>query len=373
MKPAVASHRPFSTRIEPTIAGKILLPLGVSLATIAWTAGGAANLLAATVWALIIVDAFAGLLAARGLTIDPPNIDRTFAGDLRRIDLIVHATPGPFAPRAVSLHADRSRGDRPAGFEAALIRGDQKRVIFANRWTERGAVRSLKLELATAHPLGILRVRKRFDLPVDVLVLPKPLPIADLTLVRPLYGVLASTAYARRLGDEEFHSLHAWRPGESMRRVHWKHSARRGVLYRREHEGLGRPDMRLVLETRVVSGDGALRSFERAVRLLASLAAYHLRDGRSVRLVIGTETMPPMRGRNGLWPLLAALALAKSERGPSVAARFDPPAKGEELVLVLAGGGRGMHDAPQAWTVFDVDAPGSDLYLARELQGNGAA
>lgn len=365
--------RPFATRVEPTIAGKILLPLGVSLATIAWAAGGAANLLAATVWALLIVDSVAGLLVARGLRIVPPDLDRSFAGELRRLELRVHASSGPLAPRAVSVHAGRARGDRPAGFVAALRRGSATHVDCAVRWTERGPVRLLKLELATAHPLGLLRVRKLYELPLDVLVLPRPLPLADLSLLAPITGTQAVIAHARRAGDEEFRSLHAWRPGESMRRVHWKLSARRGALYRREHEGPGRPDLCLVLETRIAGGEGALRSFERAVRLVASLAAHHLRDGRRVRLVIGSETIAAARGRSGLWPFLAALALARAERGPSVAARFDPPARGEELMLVLAGGGRGVPDAPRHWTVLDVDAPGSDLYLVRELQGNGAA
>ena len=373
MKETADGVRPLTTRIEPTVAGKILLPLGVSLATIAWAAGGAANLLAATVWAVLLVDAAAGLLVARGLRIVPPDLDRSFAGELRRLELQVHAPSGPFAPRAVSLHTGRTRGDRPAGFIAALKRGRTSRVGFAKRWTERGPVTTLTIDVATGHPLGLLRVRKRFELPIDVLVLPRPLPLADLMLLAPVHGAQATLAHARRLGDEEFHSLHAWRQGESMRRVHWKHSVRRGALYRREHEGPGRPELRLVLETRTVGGENANRSFERAVRLTASLAAHHLRDGRRVRLVIGSESLPPARGRTGLWPLLAALARVRNERGSASAARFDPPARGEELMLVMAGGGRGLPDAPRGWTVLDIDAPGSDLYLVRELNGQGAA
>jgi len=365
--------RPLTTRIEPTVAGKILLPLGVSLATIAWAAGGAANLLAATVWAVLFVDAAAGLLVARGLSVTPPDLDRSFAGELRRLELSIHASAGPFAPRAVSFHGDRVRGDRPAGFTAELLRGRTSRVGFAKRWTERGSVTTLSIDVATGHPLGLLRVRKRFELPVNVLVLPRPLPLADLTLLAPVQGLQATIAQARRLGDEEFHSLHAWRQGESLRRVHWKHSVRRGVLYRREHEGPGRPALRLALETRTLTGDSANRSFERAVRLTASLAAHHLRDGRRVRLVIGSQELPAARGRRGLWPLLAALARVRNERGAASAARFDPPARGEEMMLVMAGDGRGLPDAPRGWTVLDVDAPGSDLYLVRELQGQGAA
>jgi uncharacterized protein (DUF58 family) len=365
--------RPLSTRIEPTVAGKILLPLGVSLATIAWAAGGAANLLAATVWAVLLVDAAAGLLVARGLRAAPPDLDRSFAGELRNLELAIQASPGPFAPRAVSLHTSGVRGDRPAGFTAELRRGRTSIVSFAKRWTERGPVKRLSVDLATAHPLGLLRVRKRFELPIDVLVLPRPLPLADLTLLAPVQGLQATIAHARRQGNEEFHSLHAWRQGESMRRVHWKHSMRRGALYRREHEGPGRPELRLVLETRTLAGESASRSFERAVRLVASLAAHHLRDGRRVRLVIGSDELPAARGRTGLWPLLAALARVKNERGTASAARFDPPARGEELMLVMAGGGRGLPDAPRGWTVLDIDAPGSDLYLVRELQGQGAA
>lgn len=353
--------RPARTRLEPTVAGKILMPAGVSLATLAWAAGGAANLLAATVWAVLIADAIASLIVMRGLSVEPPEYDRAFAGSLARVPLSFHATPGPLAPRALTLHADHVRGDRPAGFRAALPRGRRTVVEFAQRWTDRGRVRRLVVTAASAHPLGLWRCRKRFELDVDVLVLPRPARIRDLREIDRAAGRRAAVTRAPSRGDEELHTLRPWRAGESMRGVHWKHSARRGALYAREFEATARPDVRLVLETR--TRDASRRSFDRAVRIVAGLAARFLREGRRVRLVLGDRASAPTGDRARLWRMLAELAVVETEDGPSGASHVDPPRPGELLVLVLAGGGRSVPDAPRDWVVIDVDSdgPNSDL------------
>ena len=78
-----------------------------------------------------------------------------------------------------------------------------------------------------------------------------------------------------------------YRPGDALRRVHWKASARRGNLMVRQEEPRSHPEVRLVLDTRRAAyddvdfgpmlGPSDSESFEWAIRMAGSMAA-HLSD-----------------------------------------------------------------------------------------------
>lgn len=78
-----------------------------------------------------------------------------------------------------------------------------------------------------------------------------------------------------------------YRPGDPLRRVHWKASARRGSLMVRQEEPRSHPEVRLVLDTRRAAyddvefgpmlGPSDSESFEWAIRMVGSMTA-HLSD-----------------------------------------------------------------------------------------------
>jgi uncharacterized protein (DUF58 family) len=91
-----------------------------------------------------------------------------------------------------------------------------------------------------------------------------------------------------------------YRPGDALRRVHWKASARRGSLMVRQEEPRSHPEVRLVIDTRRAAyddvdfgpmlGPSDSESFEWAVRMTGSMAAHLSDQGFRVSIL---ETAPP--------------------------------------------------------------------------------
>jgi uncharacterized protein (DUF58 family) len=232
---------------------------------------------------------------------------------------------------------------------------------------ERGRHTTLRLVISSSYPFGLVECRREFELAVDFLALPCPGRLGDLRRLMP--AQVGATLDARRplVGEEELYGVHELRPGESLRRAHWKLSARRGRTLLREFRGAGRPPVHLVLSCWVPQrGAGRHASFERAVRLTATLAQHFLREGHRLRLTLdGPEptSLYSARGGRTLVMFLSVLAQVQASEGapraePAAAARTGSD---DVLLLVLAGGGkRARIPAGAARIVLDVDDPATE-------------
>ena len=87
-------------------------------------------------------------------------------------------------------------------------------------------------------------------------------------------------------GTLTFHSLREYTPGDDIRRVHWRSSARTGTLMVREHVDTSLPSTVVVLDTR--ANRYRDESFEDAVDVAASVVASSQARGFPVRLVTST-------------------------------------------------------------------------------------
>jgi uncharacterized protein (DUF58 family) len=72
-------------------------------------------------------------------------------------------------------------------------------------------------------------------------------------------------------GSTTFHALREYVPGDDLRHIHWRSSAKIGTLMVREHVDTSLPQLTLVLDTSASSHDEA--HFEEAVEAAASVAA----------------------------------------------------------------------------------------------------
>ena len=92
-----------------------------------------------------------------------------------------------------------------------------------------------------------------------------------------------STLRPRRGGADEMYGLKEYQPGESPRMIHWRRSARTGVLVTREMTQVSPPRLLVLVDTR--RPDDARASFslvEEAIAMAASLANAGLEQGLSV-------------------------------------------------------------------------------------------
>lgn len=176
-------------------------------------------------------------------------------------------------------------------------------------------------------PLGLFVTRRRYADAEAAIALPLFSSISDRRQVRELEAVAA----APRAGSgTELFGVREYRPGDSLRRIHWRSSARLGELAVREFEPPG-------VQTLGVFVDPSPRSVEIAdqiARIAASEAWDCIREGgRVVLWGPGLEPTLPSEARN-LWAVLEWLA-----RYPAVPSGLagNLPASGEEVVAVTAG------------------------------------
>jgi uncharacterized protein (DUF58 family) len=169
------------------------------------------------------------------------------------------------------------------------------RIEFTPR--RRGRLEFRGVTLARPDPFGLVNALRTLPLPQSLLVLPKRYPVPDLALPGTRKYQRGGVALASSVGDsEEFVALRDYRPGDPMRRIHWKTLARVGRPVVREYQDEFFVRHALVLDT--FAETPARDAFEEAVSVAASLAcAIQTQDSLLDLLFVGPETYCFTAGR----------------------------------------------------------------------------
>jgi uncharacterized protein (DUF58 family) len=240
--------------------------------------------------------------------------------------------------------------------------------------------------LLTSDPLGLYRIELHDPRSVQLMVTP---PVVPLPRIQVAPGGMVGEGRPRPNAPERTVSASGVRefyPGDPLRLVHWRTTARRQQLYVRTFDNTPLGDWWLILDSYrdVQAGEGMRSTAEHGVILAASLADRGLRLGRAVGLSSGTEPfiwLPPRQGDGQRWAILRTLAvLEPGERAlaglllglsPSLGRNsslvlITPDVRGEWLEALLPLIWRGL--AP---TVLLLD-PASFAVPARNDQTGGA-
>ncbi|MFC5823934.1 DUF58 domain-containing protein [Nonomuraea insulae] len=166
-----------------------------------------------------------------------------------------------------------------------------------------------------------LPTRRRGETPVGPLLLERTDPFglsrrsiaygrADMLLVRPRTVPLASLNSGRRrnvdglasrsapAGASSFKGLREYVIGDDLRHVHWRSTARTGVLMVKELTDVNLPSTVTVLDTRTSAYEGD-DEFELAVDVVASAACAVTRDRFPVRVFTGAGELVHAKGAPG--------------------------------------------------------------------------
>jgi uncharacterized protein (DUF58 family) len=135
--------------------------------------------------------------------------------------------------------------------------------------------------------------------------------------LRSLGGLLDSVrgdegveVFSLSASGDDVHSLREFRDGDDRRRIHWKASAKTGVLFVKEYADYEVRKLTVILDNLLPEG-GEL--FERTVSLAASLAKNFLERGYFVRVVSCRKIIPFGSGEEQLFNILDILAVIKEE------------------------------------------------------------
>jgi uncharacterized protein (DUF58 family) len=177
----------------------------------------------------------------------------------------------------------------------------------------------------------------------------------------------------RRPAGFDFHSVRDYEPGESLRRVHWPTTARRGRLMVKELHDTPHDEIVVLLDCDPAgaAGDPPCSSFDDAVRAAGSILRVHANRLRAVTLVTtGREAAAAAPVRSSVADLGAALAVlaaaepdAARHLSSALAAELPAVARAGELVVVTAAPARAVagpllrHAVRRPVSLVWVDAP----------------
>lgn len=245
-------------------------------------------------------------------------------------------------PRWLGLVNARRSADTPAVPIPPLAPGQRLELSLALMPRRRGYLEFQGLRLSRADPLGLINGICRQTAPARLLVLPRRYPVSRLSLgASRCYQPSGTTPMARRGDAEEFVGLRPYRPGDSLRSVHWKSWARVGepVVCEYRPEYLTRHA--LVLDTLAAPVNEATR--EAAVSVAASLAVGLVGADNLVELVfVGNRVYrlssgPGQTDTLGLLRVLATVETLHELPFSALANQLladDPPYSGCCLVLL---------------------------------------
>jgi uncharacterized protein (DUF58 family) len=157
----------------------------------------------------------------------------------------------------------------------------------------------------------------------------------------------------RRPVGFDLHSVRDYQQGESLRRVHWPSTARRGSLMVKELEDAPRDEVAVLLDgdPAAVAGSPPDSSFDAAVRVAGSVLLAHVRRGRRCTLVLNTagREVQSISADGPEWQrALELLAAAEPDaRSPAAAllrSADGPAARSLELVVVTSRVERSLVD-----------------------------
>lgn len=122
--------------------------------------------------------------------------------------------------------------------QAALVHAPARQARHATAVVTpiaRGEAALTHVRLWTTFPFGILKKSMTFEQAGSVLIRPRQAPTARQLLDQALSGVGSTERVSRRIGrDAEFYGLREYAPGDPLRHIAWRATARTGDLVVRE-------------------------------------------------------------------------------------------------------------------------------------------
>jgi uncharacterized protein (DUF58 family) len=202
--------------------------------------------------------------------------------------------------------------------------------------TVRGHVEVGPLVLQLDDPFGLAEITRSSTGSRLLTVTPAVAPLRRTTRTVAHGGAADGTARRTSATGYDDVGTRAYRPGDELRRVHWRATARTGSLMVREEDEQWESHALVVLDTRTHAhrGDGRTvdtSSFEWAVHAAASVCVHLASHERRLRLVAGEHDVTVSNGETA--PLLDVLAAVRT----SPYASLVPPHVARELPsLVVA-------------------------------------
>jgi uncharacterized protein (DUF58 family) len=224
-------------------------------------------------------------------------------------------------------------GSSPHFVAPAPRRGDPPLMLgYTMRPRMRGVHQIGPLTVRVSDPLGLVEYERELAERTTLTVLPRVTPLTGLPdgFGRG-EGAAGSTGLRRGIGEHDA-LLREYQPGDPLRTVHWRSTARRDELMVRLEERPWHGGVTVMIDRRVHAhrGVGADSSLEWAIEVAASVCRHLMSRGRQVNLVAENGVM--LSSGTDPEAMLDALALLRPAPQSSL---IPPPTELGELFAVL--------------------------------------
>src|SRR5439155_6397942 len=192
--------------------------------------------------------------------------------------------------------------------------------------------------VAIEDPFGLDRIEQPLSAPGALLIYPRLVELDRLFSESGRLGRDGRRLLLRRPAGFDLHSVREYERGESLRKVHWRSTAKRGQLMVKELEDSPRDEVAVVLDADPAAVVG--ESFDVQVRAAGSILLSHSRRSRRAVLVVNSGRREQRRVHSGEpdWrQALDLLAAVEPEEGPPLAAMLaeDGHVAGRALELAI--------------------------------------
>lgn len=289
------------------LTARALMPALEEPLLIAWSLTGMALAL------LALVD----LLRARLLPV--PRAQRQLPAALSvlvRHNIRVHLRSEDL-PARVRVGDEHPGDDPDTGLPADVTRRESgfTTLSYPYRPRQRGRAHFGDILVWRPSPLGLWQLRQRIGAAADVPVYPdfSMLETDGLRASHPHSRLPGTRRRARRGEGMEFHQLREYQPGDTLRQIDWKATARRRTLISREYQEEQDQQLITLLDggQRLALPVAGLTGFDHGLNagLLLSWSALRQGDRPGALVFSASEErwIPPVRGRSGVHRMLNRL------------------------------------------------------------------
>lgn len=240
----------------------------------------------------------------------------------------------------------RERIARLGERETPLVRRHGRlRGRYVLRRVPRGRYPIEAAQIVIEDPFGLERVEVELPSQSSILVYPRLVDVDRLFSESGARTPEGRRLLLRRPSGFDLHSVREYERGESLRRVHWPSTAKRGQLMVKELEDSPRDETAVLLDADAGSVVGVApdSSFELAVRAAGSILKSHASRGRRAALVVNSArpTYQRVHSLDGEWHRALEILAAVEPDGHApvtnvLADEGGPASRAVELTVVTS-------------------------------------
>src|SRR5215210_6717392 len=323
-----------------TVRGRCMLGLGLGVYLAAWAFGSKPLYPVSTGLLLVVAVAWMWVRLANR----PFRVRRGW-GDSQHVEgddvpVVVEIDSSASVAPAAAMLVERV-GRLGAQRHALRRNGRRLSVRYVLDGLPRGRYAFEDVRLELADPFGLERAAVELPAPGALLVYPRLARVDRLFSETGTHSHDGRRLLLRRHSGFELHGVRQYEQGESLRRVHWRSTARRGQLMVKELEDAPRDEIAVLLDADASAVVG--ESFDVQVRAAGSILDAFVRRGRRAVLVVNSERRevqqvhsPAADWRRALELLAAVEPTGSTAVGRLLAEEDGPVARALDLAVVSA-------------------------------------